>query len=504
MKYIIIIIFSIIIIYFLISRTVYNSIEFEANNHSVGHLYDESNVGVHKVTPKCTGNNLKGGDCGASINRLVKYCNEKIFGGKEGTFPDSNEFELRYLLLTIRHGDRSSIHQMPGSPIPDGFKDNNNGFHLFDEINEEMGSHFKPSKEFYVDPRAFAYASRVSSYLVKEIIDENDIELDSETETENAEIKLKLENTLSSDKIFRIPDFALRQGQLTTRGFMQLVELGEILNEKYKDLIDKIIVPSNDLYVRSTNYERTVLSVAALMTTLLPKLGGVKQSKKGKLGQIIINTYLSEHKEVMHGLGMRQSSHQVSHTGEAILQGECKLSAINGINELKSFVTKQSVNDSLQELFGAGVKNRQITDLVDTSLPKLCHNKELPCSISNNDKCLSESMLGDMMQEADRFFCNRYTGKDGGSKATRLATYPFINEILSNLKLSAMGDHQKLSLYAGHDTVISPVLASLGIYSQNCIWPPYASRISFELWQPKNKVNDIELSYIRVIFNGKF
>ena len=34
--------------------------------------------------------------------------------------------------------------------------------------------------------------------------------------------------------------------------------------------------------------------------------------------------------------------------------------------------------------------------------------------------------------------------------------------------------------------MIAPVLAALGVYRDAlCIWPPYASRIVFELWQPK-------------------
>ena len=41
-----------------------------------------------------------------------------------------------------------------------------------------------------------------------------------------------------------------------------------------------------------------------------------------------------------------------------------------------------------------------------------------------------------------------------------------------------------LTVFSGHDTVIAPVLAALGAYTDElCVWPPYASRIVFELWQ---------------------
>lgn len=98
----------------------------------------------------------------------------------------------------------------------------------------------------------------------------------------------------------------------------------------------------------------------------------------------------------------------------------------------------------------------------------------------------------------------------------------------------------KFALFSGHDTVIAPLLASLGAY--DCRWPPYASHIAFELWTkpegsadgPKRRalqeengdsesgtrvagVGEIEASppqevegkaegneaYVRVTFNGK-
>lgn len=44
----------------------------------------------------------------------------------------------------------------------------------------------------------------------------------------------------------------------------------------------------------------------------------------------------------------------------------------------------------------------------------------------------------------------------------------------------------RVSVFSGHDTVIAPVLAGLGVYRDHlCRWPGYASSIVFELWQPE-------------------
>jgi hypothetical protein len=169
------------------------------------------------------------------------------------------------------------------------------------------------------------------------------------------------------------------------------------------------------------------------------------------------------------------------------------------------------------------------------------------------------------MSEADKAFCNRYTGSKGGKEATKLSIYPFMKEIseelveaailqllwkhhdllidykkfvgirlnsddmedsIDHLVIEEQGhgkavkdttntvstqndgdkneakngsnnhnkyrvlnrrDRQRVTIFSGHDTVIAPVLASMGLYKDHdCVWPPYASRISFELYQLNN------------------
>ena len=52
----------------------------------------------------------------------------------------------------------------------------------------------------------------------------------------------------------------------------------------------------------------------------------------------------------------------------------------------------------------------------------------------------------------------------------------------------------RVSVFSGHDTVIAPVLAGLGVYRDHlCRWPGYASSIVFELWQPeKNNTSPVQ------------
>jgi hypothetical protein len=154
-------------------------------------------------------------------------------------------------------------------------------------------------------------------------------------------------------------------------------------------------------------------------------------------------------------IGLRQSSHSVDSKGEKSIEGGCNRAVTLAGTEKEAFKTSQEHMKTLIKLFGKGVENRVITDLIDAALPSVCHNRPLPCASdptvsptlnNSNDKirehlggtsCLSVDLLSNLMTEADRSFCLRYTGLDGGSNATKLSTYPFMAEILSNLKRTA-------------------------------------------------------------------
>jgi hypothetical protein len=135
------------------------------------------------------------------------------------------------------------------------------------------------------------------------------------------------------------------RGQLTTRGFMQHIELGKQLSSLYGTFLRG--VSTDRMYVRSTNYARTVQvitrpqpclfscsasrlvrlpcvqSVSALLIALLPHLHNEKR-------RVPILYFPNEEDEIMHGLGVRQSSHTnasaASAHAEIVYSGGCAAS----------------------------------------------------------------------------------------------------------------------------------------------------------------------------------
>ncbi len=68
----------------------------------------------------------------------------------------------------------------------------------------------------------------------------------------------KLNDVYNIKKIFRqASDYDLNQGQLTSQGFFQQLQLGSLLNHVYRNYLSKIESPKQ-LNIRATNYARTL------------------------------------------------------------------------------------------------------------------------------------------------------------------------------------------------------------------------------------------------------
>ena len=77
---------------------------------------------------------------------------------------------------------------------------------------------------------------------------------------------------------------------------MQHITLGTLLNNEYKGKLLDHIKSFNQIYIRSTNYIRTIRSVAALLIAMFPNLSTTHP------GRIPINYYENEMEENMHGV----------------------------------------------------------------------------------------------------------------------------------------------------------------------------------------------------------
>eukprot|EP00903_Cladosiphon_okamuranus_P016088 g14852.t1 len=354
-----------------------------------------------------------------------------------GTVAPPSGLELRQLQVTIRHGDRSAIHELPNA---------NEKRWKCQPFSEEIRRKWEDVSRFSVvnvDGRP------LERPLTPAVYEKDDV----------SQLGREFQNQAG---------VWCKQGQLTETGIRQHLALGDQMRKAYQDVLGGGDLGSEEIYIRSTDYTRTLESAAAFLMSFFP----------GSYGMTII-TDQDANAEVMHGIGLKAIGSERGGGGpEKITLGACDRAAKLSQAQIREFKPRTDVVADLEHLFGEEVLELKMTSIADSMHALSCHNMTLPCS----DKgCVSPNLALSVMAEADRQMCMKYNGASGGGEASMLSLYPFTHEILTNMREALSGEtSMKFALFSGHDTVVAPLLAALGAY--DCRWPPYASHVAFELW----------------------
>jgi len=241
------------------------------------------------------------------------------FDGEEGhSFEGHQYFELNHVAITIRHGDRNAIHLLPHDAA------NNN-------IQYDNGA---DSTEYF-DRRALAFRDLLGAdrIAVRPVVRPAEGESTAVNNLEHYLFYSELRPPLEPGGATNIGGAALTgsgavneldNAQLTTRGFMQHVSLGRYLHARYSgsgtgspgaftSLLDPVVTPRSGLpgrlYVRATNYDRTIQSAAALLLGMFPVLSGGGELAGGE-SPVAMWVDGNEELEPMHGVGLRTARMQ--------------------------------------------------------------------------------------------------------------------------------------------------------------------------------------------------
>jgi hypothetical protein len=127
-------------------------------------------------------------------------------------------------------------------------------------------------------------------------------------------------------------------------------------------------------------------------------------------------------------------------------------------------------------------------ECADDLLTRRCHAHPRPCWGASG--CLASSDEAAIIKRCDEGYRYRFS-----NEVTRLLTYPMLKQLVGQLRRAAAlaqggagaplpdgGVAPRLHLRSVHDTVIAPMLATLGALDPVYPWPNYASRVSLELW----------------------
>lgn len=154
------------------------------------------------------------GECTTALASLHEYCGTTPPSGLDGTIPDSTgEWTLKHVMMLVRHGDENP-------PVI--------------SVNKTTEIHSTHWEELLENP--LPYISHMSEFDVVEI-----------------ERGIKSNDKLAPKAFFNQNS----PSQLTTRGFMQNVKLGQFLSKRYAPLLQKV-KSTGQVYVRSSRSDRAV------------------------------------------------------------------------------------------------------------------------------------------------------------------------------------------------------------------------------------------------------
>ena len=397
---------------------------------------------------------------GLNPSGLPSYCGARPRGMEGMLHHPRSGLVLHAVVLTIRHGDRSAIHALPNT-------------------NETARWACRPAG---LEQRRAAAAARVLG------IDGRPLHRSLLPQTDGGE------------------GGHCAPGQLTPRGFAQHAALGRHLGRAFAPLLRAISADHHSntshepLYVRSTDYTRTLMSAAALLSGMLPV-----SMRQAAAAPLTIYTQEEERLELMHGVGLASSSKvKGDGGGERLRSGPCPKATELAQAQLAAWHDDTEALQELELLFGPAARRLPVTGVADVMYAHACHEMRPPCSLK--DGCVPPALANRFFRAGDEAYCAKYNGLLGGLRASQLAMHPLLTEIVERLTRANGGGGERMVLLSGHDTVVAQLLAAIGGMrdGRHCRWPPYASRLVFELWRPAlATANSLRRApQIRVLYNG--
>ncbi|XP_037552494.1 lysosomal acid phosphatase [Nematolebias whitei] len=262
-------------------------------------------------------------------------------------------------------------------------------------------------------------------------------------------------------------------GQLSQEGMRQHFELGQFLRSRYKNFLNESY-NRHEIFVRSTDVDRTLMSAEANLAGLYPPEGQQEFRPNLVWQPIPVHTVpLSEERLLSFPLEdcprYKQLMNETEHSGEYI----------NITTTYKDLI--ELVNNK------TGLKNVEtVWSVYDTLFCESRHNMTAP------DWVTPDVMEG--LKIIKDFGFQIMFGVHEQEEKSRLQGGLLLGDIVKNLLAVPDPTQQlKLMMLSAHDTTVAALQASLNVF--NGIQPPYASCHMFELYREDNGSASVSMFY---------
>ncbi|XP_051283966.1 integral membrane protein GPR137C isoform X4 [Dicentrarchus labrax] len=266
-------------------------------------------------------------------------------------------------------------------------------------------------------------------------------------------------------------------GQLSQVGMKQHFELGQYLRSRYKGFLNDSY-DRHEILVRSTDYDRTLMSAEANLAGLYPPTGQQVFEPGLKWQPIPVHTVpKSEERLLSYPLGdcprYKQLKNETEHT-EEFLKVKAKYKDIIELVRVKTGLNETNVVSAWR--------------VYDTLFCESRHNMSAPDWVTPD--------VMEELRELNDFGLQVLFGIYKQQEKSRLQGGILLGEIVKNLSKMAIPDPKqrlKFMMLSAHDTTVAALQASMNVF--NGRQPPYASCQIFELYQDEKGSSSVSLFY---------
>lgn len=255
------------------------------------------------------------------------------------------------------------------------------------------------------------------------------------------------------------------KGQLTQRGMKQEYELGRLLKDRYVEK-QKLLNSSylfKEIYVRSSDKDRCIMSAQAQLNGLYPPIG--KQVWRNHLDWQPIGVHVVPKNEDYFLRPYDYDCPRLRELKEKSKQEEQYKNMAKQNKEMLAYISAHSQETvSLDNVWG----------IYDTLFCEKSHNLTLP----------SWAMNGTTWESLRNLSQFEMTSLFNSPEKAKLTGGSLVGAIIKNMKGYLESESKKMYIYSAHDTTLVALLSALDIFDG--IQPAYSSAVIIELYSDEN------------------
>lgn len=358
----------------------------------------------------------------------------------------------------------------------------------------------------------------------------------SEEEALMARLSLPFEKRYDADSANNILGGTCQKGQLIAEGVQQHQIIGHQFAKAYQVVNEQTRVPystapalvdlaqiSEQVYFRSTDMQRTILSGSTFMTSFLQT--ALRGKGLNEVPMIPVHTMDLAHETLFPNVGACPALIGIR---DEIFASSEYLELRTKWRGVETRVRAAAGRDDISDVWPGEIFDCVLTCVCPGRLDLLPEGLRPPAGNATDS---GKTLIDELLEAVDDYAQFEYKYKDASFSKTAMA-YAVVDikkeiarVILAHLEANSgktpladvigsqdqadvfesaiLADKQpakKLLAYAGHDTTIMPFLASLGGHVFDDKWPPYASQVVLEIYITDDTP---PASFFRMIYNGR-